>query len=48
VDVPGYFGQFGEEDVLFGDGVHLLPEGEQKVADCYVTPVLAALQRADS
>jgi hypothetical protein len=35
VDVHTYFGRFGADESLFGDIMHTLPEGDERIADCY-------------
>lgn len=39
VDVNEYFSQFGGDVALFGDVVHTLPEGDEKIAVCYFNEI---------
>ena len=35
VDVHKYFGRFGADESLFGDVMHTLPDGDERIAECY-------------
>lgn len=35
VDVHGYFKRFGADETLFGDMMHTLPDGDERIAECY-------------
>ena len=35
VDVHRYFSRFGADESLFGDMAHTLPDGDERIAECY-------------
>jgi hypothetical protein len=45
VNVHGYFKQFGADECLFGDMAHTLPEGDERIADCYVDHLRGMIAR---
>ena len=45
VDVHNHFRQFGADEVLFGDMAHTLPEGDERIAECYFDHLRGMIER---
>jgi hypothetical protein len=45
VDLHKYFGRFGADECLFGDMAHTLPDGDERIAECYFDYLTATMTR---
>ena len=48
VDVHKYFGRFGADESLFGDVMHTLPDGDERIAECYFDHLRGMFARGDA